>query len=41
MEGMISQMLDQAMIQESGNPWASPVVLVSKKDSINCFCVDY
>ena len=40
MEGMIGQMLDQGVIQESSNPWASPVVLVAKKNDMNHFWVD-
>ena len=29
------------VIQPSNNPWASPVVLVQKKDGTLCFCVGY
>ena len=29
---MISQMLEQGVIQPSNSPWASPVVLVAKKE---------
>jgi len=41
MEEMISQMLDQEVIRPSNSPWASPVVLVAKKDVTSRFCVDY
>jgi len=41
MEGMTGQMLDQGVIQKSNSPWVSSIVLVAKKDSTNCFCVDY
>jgi len=33
---MIQQMMEQA-----NSPWASPVVLVAKKDGTKRFCVDY
>jgi len=29
------------VVQESSSPWASPIVLVQKKDRTLCFCVDY
>ncbi len=41
MEEEISAMLDQDVIKPSDSPWASPVVLVKKKDGSVRFCIDY
>ena len=40
-EDQIRDMLDQGVIQPSVSPWASPIVLVRKKDGKYRFCVDY
>ena len=41
MDRMVEEMLDQGVIQPSSSPWASPIVLVKKKDGGMRFCVDY
>ena len=38
---MVQEMLTQGVIQPSQSPWASPIVLVKKKDGGIRFCVDY
>ena len=37
----VKEMLEGGQIEASDSPWASPVVLVTKKDGSTHFCVDY
>ena len=37
----VNEMLDGGQIEPSDSPWASPVVLVTKKDGTTWFYVDY
>ncbi|XP_048515943.1 uncharacterized protein LOC125502191 [Athalia rosae] len=38
---LVSDMQKNGVIEPSSSPWASPIVLVSKKDGTKRFCVDY
>ncbi|GBN71776.1 Retrovirus-related Pol polyprotein from transposon 297, partial [Araneus ventricosus] len=40
-ERLVKEMVDNGIIEESSGPWASPIVLVKKKDRSTRFCVDY
>ncbi|GBM75167.1 Transposon Ty3-I Gag-Pol polyprotein [Araneus ventricosus] len=40
-ERLVKEMVDTGIIEESSGPWASPIVLVKKKDGSTRFCVDY
>lgn len=40
-QNQVKEMLQDDVIQPSKSPWASPVVLVEKKDKSLRFCVDY
>ena len=37
----LDEMIQKDVIQPSASPWASPVVLVQKKDGTMGFCIDY
>ena len=41
MEQMIEEMLERGVVTHSHSEWASPVILVAKKDGTTRFCVDY
>ena len=38
---LLKDMLEKQVISPSKSPWASPIVLVRKKDGTTRFCVDY
>ena len=40
-EEMVEDMLERGVIQHSKSSWASPIVLVAKKDGTTRFCMDY
>ena len=37
----VQQLLRAKIIEPSTSPWASPIVLVPKRDGTLCLCVDY
>ena len=39
--GLLDDMLSRGIIEPSCGPWASPIVLVRKKDGTTRFCVDF
>ena len=38
---LLQDMLQKDIVERSSSPWASPIVLVKKKDGSTRFCVDY
>ena len=41
MRGLLDDMLTQGIIEPAEGPWASPIVLVRKRDGTTRFCVDF
>lgn len=41
LRALLQGMLDNGVVRESSSPWATPVVLVKKKEGSWRFCVDY
>ena len=41
MRGLMDDMLSRGIIEPCCGPWASPIVLVKKKDGSTRFCVDF
>ena len=41
MAQQLKQMQDSGVVQPANSPWASPVVMVHKRDGTHRFCVDY
>ena len=37
----LNKLLDSGMIIPSNSPWASPILIVKKKDGSNCVVIDY
>ena len=40
-ERQVEDLLQRGVVKKSNSPWSSPVVLVTKKDGSQRFCVDY
>ena len=40
-EAEVQKMLKDDVIEPSSSPWASPIVLVKKKDGSLQYCIDY
>ncbi len=38
---LLQDMLQKDIVERSNSPWASPIILVKKKDGSTRFCVDY